>query len=172
MKHSILVYGILLSVIGIVSVVNVYGLLTAFVDNVEINPGKLSVGTSYFDPDSQLFVVSNTQIPFKLQSSNAIGTEFNFASTAPGGREFTIGSTANGAGPGPGKLTFVDRTAGPLIRMVVDSTGKVGIGNNSPAQILDVGGNIGLTGNIVGEGSTTFKIIPPSGQDICIGTGC
>ena len=43
------------------------------------------------------------------------------------------------------------------VQMVIDNSGRVGIGTANPSQILDVAGNIRLTGNIV------------SPNDICIG---
>ena len=52
------------------------------------------------------------------------------------------------------------------------ASGNVGVGTTSPAQKLDVSGNIGLAGNIVGESSSTLKIIPSTNQTICIGSGC
>ncbi len=50
--------------------------------------------------------------------------------------------------------------------------GNVGIGTGNPVQKLEVNGNVQIDGNIQEGSAQTLKIIPSSGQAICIGSGC
>lgn len=52
------------------------------------------------------------------------------------------------------------------------ASGNVGIGTTSPAQKLDVNGNIKVNGNLTSASTNEFKITAPAGVPICIGTGC
>ena len=68
-------------------------------------------------------------------------------------REYSWISTASGASSGAGRLAAFDVTAGAY-RMVIDSTGRVGIGTTSPDNLLTVNG----TANKPGGGSwATFS---------------
>ena len=46
------------------------------------------------------------------------------------------------------KFKIGTSTIGQSTRLTIDSSGKVGIGNSSPAHTLDVSGDINLTGSI------------------------
>lgn len=47
------------------------------------------------------------------------------------------------------------RTNGSVVRMVIDSLGNVGIGDNSPEEKLDVVGDVAVTGTICATGAIT-----------------
>ena len=56
---------------------------------------------------------------------------------------------------------------------ITDTGGKVVINNTTPQKTLDVKGDIQLSGNIYSSSGTNgIKIIPGSGGDVCIGSGC
>ncbi len=50
----------------------------------------------------------------------------------------------------------------------------VGIDNTNPQHALDVGGDVGISGNITSTAASgkTLKITPPTNGAICIGSGC
>lgn len=74
---------------------------------------------------------------------SAISLRSNFA-----GREYSWIATGPGASSGAGRLAAFDVTAGAY-RMVIDNTGRVGIGTTSPDNLLTVNG----TANKPGGGS-------------------
>jgi Chaperone of endosialidase len=79
-------------------------------------------------------------------SDSASETKFTINNTGTGGLQWWIGSTNNSSGAvGGGKLAFYDQTNNAS-RMVIDSSGNVGIGTTSPTQKLQVSGTslIGL----------------------------
>jgi len=77
-----------------------------------------------------------------------------------GGRTYRIG---DGVGGHVGKLTFFDGTASAA-RMVIDSSGNVGIGTTSPAGKLHLSGTFGTTQTsgirFDGLGATTNNLAP------------
>jgi hypothetical protein len=60
--------------------------------------------------------------------------------TASGGREYWIDSGSGGAGVGAGNFAVFDHTAGAT-RLIVNSSGDVGIGTESPDSLLSVNGS-------------------------------
>jgi hypothetical protein len=75
--------------------------------------------------------------------------------TAAGGHRYSVISTGSGAGLGAatGKWTIWDDTAS-VYRLVLDSSGNVGIGTTSPSNKLSVQGSADFAGN-VGIGTTS-----------------
>ncbi|MGB6462951.1 MAG: hypothetical protein WBF38_01835, partial [Nitrosotalea sp.] len=84
----------------------------------------------------------------------------------------TTNDTSGIAIDGPTSITFGlgSISQGPFTLDNINN--RVGINNTSPAYTLDVGGNIGLSGSIIGESTNTLKMTPANGQGICIGYGC
>lgn len=76
--------------------------------------------------------------------------------TSQGGIDFRVGSTNV-------YTTTADQIAASTTRMFIDSSGNVGIGTTSPAQALDVVGNVSVSGEVSG-GSTSFPASLDSNQ--------
>ena len=78
-----------------------------------------------------------------------------------GGHEWILRSTGGTVGTGGGKLVIRDKDVGAN-RIVIDSTGNVGIGTDSPGVELEVNGDICATGSIGACSDIRYKenIIP------------
>jgi len=84
--------------------------------------------------------------------------------TTTGGREWSINSLGNGNAHGAGHFAIYDLTNTTNRFFISGSTGNIGIGTTSPAQKLDVSGNINTngiltvgTGFIIDGTANTFK---------------
>jgi hypothetical protein len=104
--------------------------------------GNIGIGTT--NPSSKLHIIADiaNSIPTAIISNNN-DCILSLKSTPTGGKEYWIQSTCDqslGAIKG-GYLDFYDKTSGAS-RMVVGSSGNVGIGTTSPATTLDVNGSI------------------------------
>jgi hypothetical protein len=97
--------------------------------------GNVGIGTT--SPATKLDV-SGT-----ISASGATGVGVNMLATGTGGRDYRIASTDNANGLGGGKFTIYDQTAGAS-RVLIDSSGNVGIGSNStPVNKLEIVGSFG-----------------------------
>lgn len=99
--------------------------------------GNVGIGTASPSAFAQLHVFAptgNTRARFET-GGGTLGPYISLAHT--GGREFLIGSTGSGNGPGANKLDIFDATAG-VSRIVVDANGNVGIGTSSPSSPLEI----------------------------------
>jgi hypothetical protein len=85
---------------------------------------------------------SNAQIEMASTGTDAAISVNNKAS---GGREYWIDSGSGGAGIGAGNFAVYDRTAGST-RLVINSSGRVGIGTTSPDDVLSVNGSADKVG--------------------------
>ncbi|MHB1162905.1 MAG: immunoglobulin-like domain-containing protein [Minisyncoccota bacterium] len=94
--------------------------------------GNVGIGTT--NPVRNLGIVS--------AAGTSVGINLN--STATGGRSYSFFSTNNSSGLGGGKFGIYDDTA-LASRIVVDSSGNVGIGTTSPGSILSVQGVANFT---------------------------
>ncbi len=101
------------------------------------NTGNVGIGTS--SPAQKLHVEGGDL----LVQTTASDTRLSLYNNSAGGRHYAISSTGNASAVGGGKLNFHDEAAGS--RMVIDSSGKVGIGTTLPSQKLSVVGTIEST---------------------------
>jgi len=109
-----------------------------------------NVGIGITNPIHKLDISGgNYTNQLRVISSDPLGTGITLESTDTGGREFSIISTGTNDYPGAGTLTFWDNTNGGVAssaRMVINSSGNVGIGTVSPTTKLDVVGGIYASG--------------------------
>lgn len=116
---------------------------------------NLSVGTT--STTSPLTIISSASPLITIQSTNATSySNMRFSGT---GRLYTIGvGNASETSFGVANEFFIyDDTAGAM-RMVVDSTGKIGIGTTSPSSLLHVNGAVNAT-SFTGDGSGLTNVI-------------
>jgi hypothetical protein len=134
------------------------GLFTNALERMRIDAsGNVGIGTT--GPTSALHVVSSSAFPTSvatIEGSNN-NSSFSLKGTSSGAREwkFIFGGTGSSV---PGGLRFFDAT-GSVDRMVIDSSGNVGIGTTSPAGTLDVEGGTASSGN-----GTSVKVYAQNGQ--------
>jgi len=83
------------------------------------------------------------QIAYNGSNTDAIG----FSNVQANGRAWVIGDNVNSP-PGPGNFEITDNTVN-IDRLVINSSGNVGIGSVSPGQVLDVQGTIRALGETV-----------------------
>jgi hypothetical protein len=127
------------------------GSVTGATPTVVVN-NQLGVGTAPAYP-LHVYQGSATFTPTAYFSSPSSDTTLDLVNTATSGRYWRVGSGGTGSGAGVGNFYVYDSTAS-LTRMVINSSGYVGIGTNSPAYALDAVGNVrGTTGLIAGNGS-------------------
>jgi hypothetical protein len=55
---------------------------------------------------------------------------------------------------GGNNITFATRNTN---RMIIKNDGKIGIGTTTPSQMLDVSGNVNISGNLITSGSISFS---------------
>ena len=107
--------------------------------------GNVGIGTT--SPD-QLLHIEGTAALSVLESTSANqNSEFQFKTTA---RTFGIGQNIGTTG----KFEIYDRTAGAT-RVVVNSSGNVGIGNSAPTKTLTVNGEI--SSSLSSNNNVTFR---------------
>jgi len=116
--------------------------------------GLAGIGTS--SPARQLHVRGNQAV--SRMDRDVDSAAFIFVRTAPGNfntvwKSFMFGADASGVNNGRfviGDLgTAVSGTS--VKRLVIDNTGRVGIGTESPAELLHVAGNVKASGFITGD---------------------
>ena len=146
---------ILLTIISLVLLVSVNA-ATVSHSASEITAGTFGAGD---------FTITNNQEVF-----------LGIKNTETNGRDFRLVSAGSGAGIGVGKFSIYDSTAGQS-RLVIDTSGNVGIGTTTPNAKLDVIGRIKIGGfstlptcDSSSEGTIAYntqlkKLV------ICIGTG-
>ena len=107
--------------------------------------GNVGIGTS--SPTGKLHVNGGTFDSFTISGNSANSVGARFQNSAASSRNWNIGSS--GGGPSPAGSFFIYDDTASATRMSIDSSGNVGIGTASPAEKLDVVGNIKLSGNLV-----------------------
>lgn len=137
------------------------------------------VGIGTINPQRKLHIVDETPSGISSNANSSLVLEKNGSAnyinllntTAESGILFGVAGAPGGAANGGilyNNPSFAQgmqfRTGGNANRMVIDNLGNVGIGNNAPAQKLDVEGNIRVAGEVY-KGSGTANLLP-----ICYGS--
>jgi hypothetical protein len=128
--------------------------------------GNVGIGTA--TPSAQLQILNasmNRLTGVYVGPSTQSGIVLDSTSAASG-RSFNIWSTNASDSAGVGSLVFFDITASAY-RMVINSSGKVGIGTTAPSMLLSVGNYGGMMGGVTftlsGSSSVSSGLILPGG---------
>ena len=106
---------------------------------------NIDSGTLFIDTTNNNVGIGTTSPATKLDVSGTIAASgagsagVNMLATGTGGIDYRIASTDNTNGLGGGKFTIYDQTAGSS-RVLINSSGNVGIGTTSPGTKLHVSG--------------------------------
>jgi hypothetical protein len=90
-------------------------------------------------PSFPLSILSSSQALVNAAGSNTGGSWLNLANSSTGGRTWNIISGGSGNSEGPGALFLRDGTASS-VRVLVDTSGNVGIGTVAPGERLEIVG--------------------------------
>ena len=109
--------------------------------------GNIGVGTN--TPGQKLSVSGQES------AVNGLGAAIGISNVAPGGRNWYLRAGATGTATPAGGLSIADDAA---YRLVVDSSGNVGIGTISPQKPLDVAASGGIRISQTAQASDTNEI--------------
>ncbi len=127
-----------------------------------------AIGVSTNSPSHLLEVDSNASVAeiAMVGGGTDAAISLNNTNTGGGGHEYWIDSGSGGAGVGAGNFAVWDNTA-RAPRLVVNSSGNVGIGTITPGATLDMAG--GLTINA--GGATAFSLQYQGANSFALNTG-
>ena len=164
------------SFVGTLATTN-FSLRTDNTDRVTINTsGNVGIGTTspsaFNGATGKVTIVpggTGNTTPGLLVGGTDANTDIGISlvNTAASGRHWQILSSGGATGIGAGNLNFYDLTTGGNggARLSINSSGNVGIGTTSPAQLLSVSGNGYLTGGLgIGQTETTAGNITGTGR--------
>jgi hypothetical protein len=97
--------------------------------------GNVGIGTT--GPGYPLDIQGTTNQTLNVQSNNTAATSIDVNNTSTNGHNWQISSTGSLNGNGPGSLAFYDATV-PQTRLIINTSGNVGIGTTSPSAPLHV----------------------------------
>ena len=118
--------------------------------------GNLGIGTNapaarLSITDAAAWQASNIGALY-VNASNPVGAGLNLHASGANGRNYLLLSTASSASPAGGTFSIYDATLGGEAgyRLVLNSAGNLGLGTLTPAQKLDVAGNVNAAGLCLG----------------------
>ena len=124
--------------------------------------GNMGIGTTA--PGRKLHIQYNNSSSdegLMIENQGDAGANLSFKSSGAGGREYMWISTGSANSTGAGYMGLYDNTGGGY-RMVVNSSGNVGIGTNTPQQKLDVSGSVLISAGdlIINSGKVKMAGVP------------
>ena len=148
------------------TITNKYSLVT------EASAGNVGVGTT--TPANLLTVASTASDIAYFRSSNSSYTGVGIANSGTNGKAWQLLAAGTSASIGNGNFAIWDADNGAA-RMVVDSSGRVGIGTTTPATKLSVVGTAGAANSFTIASSTGATVFNVTGAGLIntasVGTG-
>jgi hypothetical protein len=114
--------------------------------------GNVGIGPA---TPSQLLSVSGAE-----SAVHGFGAAIGLTNLAPGGRNWYLRAGATGTATPAGGLSIADDSA---YRLVIDSSGNVGIGTTSPTSALQVNGDVSVSGDVLLTGADCAEDFDVSG---------
>jgi hypothetical protein len=122
---------------------------TGFSEKLRItSSGNVGIGTASPDTWAKLHIYNAAGAGVDIQSANTAG--FSRLRFVTGTHAYGWFAGDSSQADAPNKIGLYDYTVGAF-RMMIDSSGNVGIGTSSPAYKLDVAGNINSSATITGN---------------------
>jgi hypothetical protein len=127
--------------------------------------GNIGIGTSTpqfnFDLQNSDSTAAGANI-FRLRTPSVNGAVMHFQSTSANGHDWAFGSNFI---LGAGEFGVYDYTANAS-RLFITGAGNIGIGTSSPASLLEVAGNLSVSGSgvISGNGAGLVNVLPAAGS--------
>jgi hypothetical protein len=125
--------------------------------SLALNPNGGNVGIGTASPATLLHLNSNTNT---IQTIETTSTGANFANLTlkTGSKAYTLGSAANGVTfQSLANKFFIFDESAVTTRLVIDTTGNVGIGTTSPGYTLDVNGSVAGNSAYVNKSDARLK---------------
>lgn len=112
---------------------------------VLIDPSNVGIGMDVGTAPTERLSVRGEEV-----TVHGFGAAIGLSNIAPGGRKWYFRAGANGTATPAGGLSVADDIA---YRLVIDNSGKIGIGTNAPASSLHVAGDVTVTGDVLLTGA-------------------
>lgn len=106
------------------------------------NLDVLGIGTN--SPTAPLEIFGSAGAVARFTNNGVSGSWISINATGTGGHEWIVQASANSSGEGPGRFVVNDQTASAT-RLVIDSSGNLGLGTVDPQGLLDVAGEMFLS---------------------------
>jgi hypothetical protein len=145
------------------------GIYFGAADTVNITTGgtkRIEIDSSGLDVTGNVTISTSAATTHnRISQTNSGGDAYNSdISASTTNRSWIYGAFDTAAGYSNGAWTIYDATAATT-RLVIDSSGNVGIGTTAPTEKLDVVGNVTISGSIA-VGSITVDNIIINGTNI------